>query len=183
MITALIVVDMQKDYFSGGKMELTGVEVASRNVEKLLAAFRESVRPIIHIQHVEYDPAAPCFVVGTTGAEIHESAQPRAYELVIQKHYPNSFIQTYLLSHLHMLGVQRVVICGAMSNFCISATARAAAEIGFYCVVVHDACATRSIEFGERTIAAGDVHGSSMATLAAVYAKVMPTNEAVSLTS
>ena len=100
--------------------------------------------------------------------------------MVIQKHFPNSFRETRLLEELKKAEIKRVVICGAMSHMCIDATTRAAADFGFACVVVHDACATRSLEFGDKTISAGEVHGSFMAALGPAYAKVLSLDEFVS---
>jgi nicotinamidase-related amidase len=92
---------------------------------------------------------------------------------VIQKHYPNSFRETALLDGLKNDGVESVVICGAMSHMCIDATTRAAADFGFGCTVVHDACATRNLDFGGKKILAQDVHASFMAALGSAYAKVL----------
>ena len=70
-----------------------------------------------------------------------------------------------------------MVICGAMSHMCIDATTRAAFDFGFNCAVIQDACATRNLEFGGQTIAADQVHGSFMAALGSVYARVLGLDE------
>lgn len=182
MKTALILIDIQVDYFSGGKWALADMDAASQNAKKLLAAFRQSDRPIFHIQHIA--PAgAPFFVVGTEGVKIHKSVQPQVNERVIEKAYPNSFRQTSLLGDLHYAAVQRLVISGAMSNMCVDATTRAAADFGFECIVAHDACAAKDLEFGGQTIPAQEVHGSFMAALAFAYAKVVTTTEALNLSA
>ena len=113
------------------------------------------------------------FLPDTKGAQIHECITPLPGDVVIQKHYPNSFRETDLYDHLTGAGIKEVVICGAMSHMCIDATTRAAADFGFSCVVVHDGCATRDLEFGGKTIPAGDVHGSFMSALAMGYARVL----------
>jgi len=69
------------------------------------------------------------------------------------------------------------VICGAMSHMCIDATTRAAFDLGFKCMVIQDACATRNLEFGGKTIAAEQVHGSFMAALGSAYAGVLTLEE------
>lgn len=182
METALILVDIQNDYFPNGKMELVGTDTVSQNAERLLASFRKHSRPIFHIQHVN-SPQASFFIIGTSGSEIHESVQPQEGESVIQKHSPNSFHETSLLSDLRKAGVELVVICGAMSHMCIDATTRAASDYGFTCIVAHDACATKALEFEGHLLASADVHGSFMAALGAAYAKVVPTTEAISIVS
>ncbi|UCE52599.1 MAG: cysteine hydrolase [Desulfobacterales bacterium] len=172
MKTGLILVDIQNDYFPGGRMELAGINEASVKAKDLLSFFRENRWPTFHIQHISIGKGATFFLPDTSGIEIHESVKPLPEDFVIQKHYPNSFRETDLYDHLSAAGVKRVVICGAMSHMCIDATTRAAADLGFSCVVVHDGCATRDLEFTGKTIAAEDVHGSFMSALGAAYARV-----------
>jgi nicotinamidase-related amidase len=179
MKTALILIDIQVDYFPGGKWELVGMDLAALNAAKLLTTFREREHPIFHVQHISKDTNAPFFVVGTYGAEIHKSVEPGKNEKIIVKEFPNSFRQTSLLNDLHNAGVEKLVICGAMSNMCIDATTRAATDFGFDCIVTHDACAARNLEFYGHITPALEVHCSFMAALAFGYAKVVPTSEAI----
>jgi nicotinamidase-related amidase len=180
MKTGLILVDIQNDYFEGGRMQLVGMEAASAKANKLLAFFRDSRRPTFHIQHLAAGEAATFFLPDTKGAQIHDSVKPQSDDLVIQKHYPNSFRETPLLNALKNAGVERVVICGAMSHMCIDATTRAAADLGFECTVIHDGCATRNLEFDGKKVLADDVHASFMAALGAAYAKVINCEEFIS---
>lgn len=182
MSTGLILVDIQNDYFPGGKLPLIGMKEATQHAGELLTTFRENGQPTFHIQHIETHPNAPLFVVDTDGANIHESVRPREGDLVIQKHHPNSFLATSLLDDLRGAGIERVVICGAMSHMCIDATTRAASDYGFDCVVAHDACATKNLEFGGKAIPAEDVHHSFMSALGAAYARVVTASEALSIT-
>ena len=92
---------------------------------------------------------------------------------------PNSFRESKLLDGLRIAGAKQLTICGAMSHMCIDATTRAAADLGFDCVVAHDACATRDVEFEGKKVAAADVHAAYMSALGFAYAKVMGTSEAV----
>jgi nicotinamidase-related amidase len=68
-----------------------------------------------------------------------------------------------------------------MSNMCIDATTRAANDLGFDCIVAHNACASKDLEFGGKTIPAEQVHGSFMSALAFAYAKVVSTSEAIAI--
>jgi nicotinamidase-related amidase len=173
MKTGLILVDIQNDYFPGGRMELTAMVAASSRAKNLLSFFRESLWPTFHIQHIAAREGATFFLPDTQGAEIHDSVEPLPGEIVIQKHHINSFSETQLLDELKKAAVERVVVCGAMSHMCIDAVVRAAADLGFGCVVIHDACATRNLQFEDKTISAQDVHGSFMAALAMAYAEVL----------
>jgi len=180
MKTGLLLVDIQNDYFTGGRMELTGMDAAGKTAAQVLAFFRDRRWPIFHIQHISTREGASFFLPGTKGAEIHAAVRPRPNEAVIQKHYPNSFRETPLLKQLQNAGVENVVICGAMSHMCIDATTRAAADFGFGCTVVHDACATRNLDYGGKRILAEDVHISFMAALGSAYAEVVSYEEFIS---
>jgi nicotinamidase-related amidase len=180
MSTGLILVDIQNDYFAGGRMELDGMDTAGENAGQLLTFFRDNQWPTFHIQHISNYEGATFFLPDTKGAEIHSAVKPRPDESVIQKHFPNSFRATPLLDALKNAEVENVVICGAMSHMCIDATTRAAADFGFGCTVIHDACATRNLDFGKKKILAQDVHASFMAALASAYAKVIGFKEYLS---
>ena len=94
MKTALLVIDIQKDYFPGGKMELVNPLDAAKNAYMILQCFREHVGHHIHIQHIALKPDAPFFVKGTTGSDIHDSVAHFEGEPIVYKHYPNSFRET-----------------------------------------------------------------------------------------
>lgn len=173
MKAALILVDIQKDYFPGGRMELVRMNDASRNARELLQFFREKKWPVFHIQHIAVKDGATFFLPNSVGMEIHENVTPISNEPVIQKHHPNSFLNTKLHEELLKAGIESVVICGAMSHMCIDATTRAAADLGFQCTVIHDACATKDLTFGGKAVPADMVHGAFMAALQSIYAKVM----------
>jgi len=91
---------------------------------------------------------------------------------------PNSFRETDLLEQLRAAaGVDSLLVCGAMSHMCVDATVRAAFDLGFSCIVTHDACATRELTFNGVTVSAAHVHASYMAALGAVYAQVKSVDE------
>jgi nicotinamidase-related amidase len=173
MKSALILIDIQNDYFPGGAMELAGMTQAAARAREGLAAFRQARRPIFHVQHLAPGPEATFFRPGTPGVEINESVRPLPGEAVARKQYPNAFRDTGLLEVLQGAGVAEVIICGAMSHMCVDATTRAAFDYGFGCTVIHDACATRDLAFQGQTIPAAQVHGAFMAALAMRYAKVV----------
>lgn len=177
MKTGLILVDIQNDYFPDGRMALSGMRAACEKAALLLALFRENRWPTFHVQHVSASETASFFLPGTPGAELYDSIRPLPGETVIVKHYPNSFRETTLLEALRESSVERVVICGAMSHMCIDATVRAAADYGFECLLVQDACATRDLEFAGKGIPAREVHGAFMAALGAAYARVLTLDE------
>lgn len=177
MKTALIVIDIQNDYFPGGRMPLDGMEMTARNCQALLEKFRVLKAPTFIVQHLFNIPTAPFFIPNTHGAELHESISPIAQDRVIVKNAVNCFLGTKLLQELQQAGVESVVICGAMSHMCVDAAVRAAADFGFQCTLAHDACATCAQEFNGITIPAEWVHAAYMAALKFAYANVVSTAE------
>lgn len=178
-ITALLIVDMQNDYFEGGKFPLSKTDAAAANAAGILAGFRAARLPVIHIRHEILRKPAPFFEPGTKGAEIHASVAPAGDEPVITKNFPNSFRETDLQDQLQTLGITDLVIIGAMSHFCIDATTRAAADLGYSCTVAHDACATRDLEFDGIAVPATQVHAGFMAALAMGYGAILPTDQVI----
>ena len=172
--TALLIIDIQNDYFPGGAMELVGADAAGAQAGKLLSAFRAKSLPVIHIQHLSIRPGATFFLPNTRGAEIHEAVRPLEGEVIFQKNFPNAFRQTPLLEHLRGAGITNLVIAGMMTHMCVDTSTRAAADHGFSCSLAQDACATRTLSFNGVQVAAGDVQAAYLAALNGAFAKVAP---------
>ena len=177
MTTALLIVDIQNDYFPRGAMELVGAEAAGAQAAKLLAAFRDQGRPVIHMRHLSKRAGSTFFLPGTPGAEIHAAARPAGDEPVFEKHYPNSFRETGLLDHLRQRKISSLVIAGMMTHMCIDTTTRAAADLGFTCSLAHDACATRALAFNGVQVPAESVQAAYLAGLNGLFARVRSVNE------
>lgn len=172
MKQALVLVDIQNDYFPGGRMELVGSEAAGIKAGILLKRFRDKGLPVFHVQHFSVQPGATFFLPETEGVQIHQCVKPLPTELVVKKNFPNSFRNTELQGKLMEQGITQLVICGMMSHMCIDTTVRAAFDLGFSCILAHDACATRDLSFGNRVLPAADVHAAFMAALGMVFATV-----------
>lgn len=174
---ALILVDIQNDYFPGGRFELVGIEKAAENAQHLLQQFRSKQAPIFHIQHLTTHPGATFFLPGTPGVETHVSVAPSATETLIPKHFPSSFRETSLLEQLQAAAITDLVFCGAMSHMCIDATVRLAFDLGFNCTVIADACATRDLEYKGELVKAAEVQCAFMSALTMFYATVISIDE------
>ncbi len=159
MSRALILIDIQNDYFKGGAAELEGTEAAAHNASLLLKHFREIKLPVIHVQHHSVRKNATFFIPGTRGAEISETVSPAENEKVIIKNFPNSFRNTELLQALASLQIKEPVFCGMMTHMCVHSTVLAAFDLGFSNTVAWDACATRSLGFKGRQVTAADHAG------------------------
>src|SRR5436190_10097679 len=124
--TALVIIDLQNDYFPGGAMELEGSPAAGAKAGEVLQKFRNENLPVFHIRHLSVRPGATFFLPGTPGAQIHGSVRPREGELVVEKNFPNSFRATALQNHLDQHKIKNLVVAGMMTHMCVDATVRAA---------------------------------------------------------
>lgn len=180
MNTALLVIDIQKDYFPGGKFPLINPEAAAKKAYELLQCFREHNGHHIHVQHISLEPTASFFIKGDSGSDIHDSVAHFEGEPIVYKHEPNAFVGTNLLDMLKEWQTERVVVTGMMTHMCVDATARAAVDLGFDLLVAGDACATRDLQHDGTTIPANLVHKSFLAALS-WYGRVMKSDEVIAL--
>jgi nicotinamidase-related amidase len=178
MTTALLLIDIQNDYFSGGAMELVEMETAAGNAAMLLGAARDAGLPVFHLRHLSTHDGATFFLPGTSGAETSAVVAPVEGEIVVEKNFPNGFRETDLQDQLQRAGVDALVIAGAMSHMCVDGTTRAAADLGYDCTVAADACATCDLAFGGEIVPAAQAHGSFMAALGQAYGVVVTAREA-----
>lgn len=175
--SALIVVDIQNDYFPGGKWPLVGADAAADNAARVIQATRDAGALVVHVRHEFTREDAPFFTPGSEGAKLHPKVINQGEEPVVLKHFPNSFRETELKQMLGEHSVEHVVVIGSMSHMCIDATTRAAADLGYNVRVIHDACATRDMEFNGMNVPAAQVHAAFMSALGFAYAKVISTEE------
>jgi nicotinamidase-related amidase len=168
----LLVIDVQQawDDPSWGERNNPDAEVC---ISTLLAAWRKSKRPVIHVQHVDNYPDSP-FVKGSGGVYFKPEALPLKHESIIQKYVNSAFIGTDLEIRLKGNGVTTLVVVGFTTDHCISTTVRMAGNLGFETFVVGDALAT----FGKRgvdgtTYLAQLIHDTALASLHGEFATVI----------
>lgn len=163
-VTALLIIDIQDFYFPGGALPLHEPEAASLNAARILEKFRAEGRPVIHIGHKATD------MIG-----FHATVTPKDGEKIFYKSEVSAFNGTDLLSYLRELKIQRLVIVGMQTHMCVEAAVRAAYDLGFECILVEDACATRNLKYKDREVSAEDVHAATLSTLDRTYATVIDT--------
>ncbi len=162
---ALLVIDVQNFYFPGGQSELVDPVKAAEKAAIAISFAREEVQPVIFIQHKS-----------AAGMEINDLVKPAPGDAVFVKEEINSFPGTGLTEYIKNLGVDTLVICGMQTQMCVEAAVRAAHDIGYYVILLHDACATRNLKFGDREVSAADVQASTLAAMKN-YAKVISVEE------
>ena len=163
--SALLLIDIQNFYFPGGKLPLVEPEKAAQNAAKLLDWFRNEKFLVIHVRH-NSEP----------GGTINDIVKPLPGENIFSKDAVSCFVGTNLLDYLKSNKIDTLVICGMQTHMCVEAATRAASDYGFKCILIHDACATKDLKYGDRLIKAEDVHYSTLATLKN-YATVESTKE------
>lgn len=177
MNTALLLLEIQNDYFPNGRIPLERSLEASVKAQLVLRICREKKLPIIHVRHISTQPDACYFLPCTKGAEFYPAVAPVKGEMIITKHYPNSFKDTALLNHLRKNHINHLVICGMMTHLTVDATVRAAYDLGFTCTVLHDTCAARQLEFNHQAIPTQSVHHAFLAALQPIYANVINSDD------
>ncbi len=169
--SALVMVDCQNTYRQG-IMQLTHVEPALLEAQKLLNKARALGMPIIHIQH-DAGPGTPYDIRTNIGA-IADEVAPQNGEAVVVKQYPNAFWHTPLEAQLKSLNIEHIVLAGFMTHMCINSTARGAFNLGFKPTVVASACATRSLVGPQsKVIDAQNMHDSALAAIRDLFAVVV----------
>ena len=170
--TALIIIDVQNGFDdpSWGRRNNPGAEAA---IARLLGAWREAKRPILHVQHLSRNPASP-LRPGQRGVEIKDAVKPLPGEAVITKRVNSAFIGTDLEERLRRAGIKNLVLTGLCTDHCVSTTARMAANLGFGAIVPADACATfdRTGHDG-KAYRAEEIHQTALASLHGEFATVI----------
>ena len=172
MKEALLIIDVQNDYFPGGANELSHPFDAEKRIRELIAESRACGRPVIYIQHFN-PPGDTFFLEDTFGAEISERIKPQPEDKVIIKRYPNSFLETELDEYLKSLRVDTLIVCGMMTHMCVDTTVRAAMDYGYQVKLAADACATMDLVLNGETIPAETVQKAFIAALDGVFATVI----------
>ena len=166
--SALLLIDIQDFYFPGGKLQLENPEMAGMNAGLILDHFRKSEIPVYHVRH-NFEPVG----------NIHQYVKPEAGEPVLSKDQVNAFVDTKLLEMLQADSIEQLVICGMQTHMCVEAAVRAGHDLGFTCLLVTDACATRALQYEEHIIPAKNVHYSTIKTLQGSYARVLTTEDLI----
>ena len=142
MTRALIVIDVQKEYFPDGKAPLFQAEETEARILDAIARARAAGDRIILIRH-ESPADQPIFAAGTPGTEIRDAVLTAAGDApVVTKNYADSFQDTDLMAHLE--GVDSLLICGMMTQNCVVFTAMSEHAAPFQVTVLGDLCAAPS---------------------------------------
>lgn len=179
MRQGLLIIDVQNDYFKGGKMTLAQPEKALHQINRLEEHFLANHLPIIYIQHLKNNSNADFFGIGTTGSLLQPALNNQPTSVIIEKHYPNSFYQTNLQQTLTELGVTQLVITGMMTHMCVDSTTRASQELGYQPILIADTTATKNLIYDGLEVSAANVQSAFLSALQP-FAQVMTTQHFLS---
>ena len=150
---------------------------AERNIERLLARWRASGRPVIHVRHDSVEPDS-ALRPDSAGNAIKDEAAPRPGEPVVGKHVNSAFIGTDLEARLRGQDINTLVIAGLTTQHCVSTTVRMAGNLGFDAFVAADACSAQSrTGYDGKEHSAQTVHDVALANLHGEFAEVVSTND------
>ncbi|MBN1574038.1 MAG: cysteine hydrolase [Deltaproteobacteria bacterium] len=173
---ALLVIDMQKEYFEeGAPLKVPKGGEVLENIKRLVDAARVKKIPLMHIRHIGKDPDAFVFGAGSPLVKFADELKPKAGEPAITKTRPGSFYMTELDDILLREGVETVVITGLMSFMCCDTTAREAHARGYSVLFVRDA--TAAIDIGG--LSADTIHEVVLAVQGFNFSRVVTTDEAI----
>lgn len=172
----LVVIDAQGEY-RDGNVRLAGIEPALQRIATLLARARAAGTPILHV--TQLGAAGGLFDPTNGNGAILPQAAPADGEPVVMKRLPNAFAGTELQARLQALGREKLILAGFMTHMCISASARAALDLGHHVTIAPDCTATRALPAhdGGAPISAEVVHRTALAELADRFAAMVPSAE------
>ncbi len=167
---ALVVIDIQNDYFEGGAFPLWNAEPTLAATEKAIAKARSSGVPVVFVQHIAKG-ASPFFNAGTEGVKLHERVRAVVGESpIVVKQYADAFEGTDLHQTLQGLGVESLIICGMMTQNCVTHTAISRQADAYRIVTVLSDASTTVSEMLHRIAVAGLAPRVTIATLDEAFA-------------
>lgn len=176
MKRALLVIDVQNEYFKG-KLPVTHPKDSFQNILKAIDSANKMEIPVILVQHSNLDKDAATFKIGTDEHDIHEEVLKRDFDKIIEKNLPGSFTGTGLKPYLNENNIETVAICGYMTQMCCDTTARQAMHLGFNVEFLSDATGTLDIFNSAGKINAEELHKAILVTQAMRFSKVITTSE------
>ena len=177
----LVIVDFQNGIDDPRWGPRNNPDAEARTAE-LLTAWRDTGRPVVHVQHLSREAGSP-YRPGQAGCDFKEQFQPGAGEILVQKRTNNAFIDTGLEASLRDRGVKSLVVAGVLLHNSVDATVRMAGNLGFETWLVADATASVDVtDLQGRRWQADDVHALSLAHLSGEYARVVSTGTVLAAT-
>ena len=181
MKRALIVVDVQNEYFDGGALPISYPPHSFERIKTAISEAQKAGILIVFVQHTSLKEDAGAFVRGSHLWEFHDEIKALKPDLYIEKNHASSFIGTDLNWKLRNLGVDTVTIIGYMTQNCCDATARDASQLGFNVEFLSDANGTLAFKNEAGEVNAEELHRAFLVAQAFGFSRVLTLNEWISL--
>lgn len=176
---ALVIIDVQRGLDDPKYGERNNPDAEQRMAD-LLAAWRSTGQPVIHVQHLSLEPQSP-LREGEPGNAFKDEVLPMPGEPVFRKHVNSAFIGTDLEAYLRSHGIDSLVVVGLTTDHCVSTTARMAGNLGFTVTLVEDATATFERVGPDGAHYSADImHRAALASLHGEFATVRTTGDILS---
>jgi len=172
---ALLVIDVQNEYFPGGAYPITFPINSLNRITDAMDGAAEAKVPIVVVQHGTENPEAKAFQKGTRGWQLKGEVDVRKRTLVIEKKLPGSFTGTNLEQWMRDSGVDTLVVCGYMTQLCCDTTARQAQHLGFKVEFLSDATGTLDIVNEAGKISAEELQRAILVTQQSNFSRVLTT--------
>jgi len=171
MSRALLVIDVQNEYFTGA----LPITHPAGHLEQILAAMDAAAGrvPVIVVQHYFSDPEKPFFQKGTPGWELHPEVASRPHDLLVEKTLPGSFTGTNLEEWLREQNIDTVTIAGYMTHMCCDTTARQAVHRGFTVEFLSDATGTLALSNSAGDVTAEELQRSILCAQQMMLSEVL----------
>lgn len=172
MKRALLVIDVQNEYFTG-RLPITHPPDSLSNILLLMDGAQQRGISVVVVQHTAPQKDAPLFRKGTEAWRLHPEVAARHYDHLIEKTLPGSFTGTDLESWMQGRQIDTVAICGYMTQMCCDTTARQAFHAGYSVEFISDATGTLSLSNEAGSVAAEELHRAILVTQAMRFSRVM----------
>lgn len=157
MNRALLVIDVQREYFEGA-FPIRHPAGHLSAILKVMDAAKKANVPTVVVRHHQPDPASPVFRKGSDMWQLHDEVASRPRDVLIDKQLPGSFTNTLLDRFLKDRGIDTVCVAGYMTQVCCDTTARQAFHRGYKVEFLRDATGTLDVQNKAGSVTAEQLH-------------------------
>jgi nicotinamidase-related amidase len=175
MTSALVLIDVQKEYQAGGALAIAGFDKAATNISKLLTWARSGNADILHVRHISRNWKDDSFRANSSGVDFADGFEPKENEQVFTKSFPSAFSAPLFGIYLERKAYDQIIICGYTSFLCCDSTSREAFHNGYSVVFAEDAIG----EFAFGGFTEEEIHRYATAVQGVMFAKVVKTSEII----
>jgi nicotinamidase-related amidase len=175
MKRAVLVIDVQNEYFAGGQLPITHPHNHLDNILRVMDSATASGVPVVVVQHTFTQPELLFFKRGTLGWELHPEVASRPRDHWVEKRLPGSFTRTGLEQWLRQRGLDTVTIAGYMTHMCCDTTARQAAHRGLKVEFLSDATGTLPVKNAAGEVDAEEMHRAILCAQQMMISEVLDT--------